>query len=321
MSEFAHAARAPSRYNSRMHLIPRVPCLVALALLACNNSTGSTGAASATDTSTTADTTGTPGTSMGPGDPTTGPGTTASTSIEPTTSPTDTETTSTTGEPDIQCSQYRKESDCELAGCEWTQVLAYTHNTQGCQGSFRDFCVPKNTSGAPTAVWKDENGDIDVLQFGHNPTDLGPEWQTCDCDGPLACLCTTTGLDCPDRLEAFCSTITGEGNCKNALASGSLVCSWFIVSKEGPLDGACDDPPWSGVCLPATKIGSNTCDPISLPYVDEGYCFGWTDPVFWREVDGIVEVTTKCGPEPIGWNLCTADNPDQPGECKCGCKV
>lgn len=303
-----------------MLLSPRVPCLVALALLACNTPTGPTTAASATETSTTTATTEGSGTTTGPGEPTTGPGTTAPTSTGPATSTTDT-TTSTTGEPELQCSIHTNESQCGLAGCDWIQVVSYSHGTQGCQGGFRDFCVPKTNAGGLTSVWRDEGGDIEVLQFGFNPTDLGPEWQVCDCDSPLACLCTATSLDCPERHEMFCSTITGEGNCKNALISGKLSCSWFIVSQEGPLDDACDDPPWGGVCLPATKIGSNTCDPISLPYIDEGYCFGWTDPVFWREVDGIVEVTTNCGPEPVGWNLCTADNPDQPGECKCGCKL
>jgi hypothetical protein len=160
-----------------------------------------------------------------------------------------------------------------------------------------------------------------VLQFVFTPTDLGPEWQVCDCDGPLACLCTGASLDCPERLADFCAPISGENNCTNAAASGKMVCGWFTTSDEGPLDGMCDDPPWQDRCLAGTDLKTNTCDPISLPYVDQGYCQGWTDPVYWRDRDGVIEVTTVCGPKPAGWTLCVADDPSQPDECKCGCKI
>jgi len=170
-------------------------------------------------------------------------------------------------------------------------------------------------------VWRDTDGAIEVLQFAFTPTDLGPDWNVCDCDGPLACLCTAATLDCPERLGEFCGVISGESSCSNAVAAGELACGWFTVSQEGPLDNMCDDPPWTQRCLPGTELGADTCDPISLPYVDQGYCQGWTDPVYWRDNDGIIEVTSDCGPKPTGWNLCVADDPTQPEECKCGCKI
>lgn len=248
---------------------------------------------------------------------------TTETSETPTTTGTSDPTTtdSTTGDPQQSCAQFKDANSCEQNSCEWAQIVGFSHGTQGCQGSIRDFCIPTKTSGGLTSMWKDEGGDIEVLQFGFTPTDLGPEWKECDCDGPLACLCTAATLDCPERLNDFCGRVTGQTSCTNAAAGGELVCGWFTVSQEGPLDGMCDDPPWQDVCLPATDIGSKTCDPISLPYIDQGYCQGWTDPVYWRDNEGIIEVTTVCGPDPVGWTLCVADDPNQPDECKCGCKI
>lgn len=279
-------------------------------VLACGDNGGATTATPGTDTSTST----TPQVTETTTDaPTTGT-TIAPTSTEAMTSGTG---TSTTGEPVSGCAQHTNASDCGLGGCEWTQIVGYTHGTQGCQGDIRDFCVPKDTSGGLTSMWNDENGDIEVVQFPFTPDHLPDTWKVCDCDSPLACLCTAAPLDCPDRLEAFCSTITSENSCKNAAAASELTCAWFNVSPEGPLDASCTGDPHGTICLPAAKIGENTCDPISLDY--PGWCDTWTQPVFWRDNDGTIEVTTVCGPEPLGWTLCVADDPDQPEECKCRC--
>lgn len=253
----------------------------------------------------------------------------SSTTAEPTTSSTGAPTTSTTavdssggssstGAPMPVCSAQMNESDCVNADCKWTQVVNYTHGTQGCQGNVRDWCIPKDTSGALTAVWRDNNGDTEVLQFPFEPTDLGPDWQTCGCDGPLACLCTAMPLDCPDRLPEFCGTITGENGCNSALAAGALVCSFFKVTAEGPNDGACAGDPYVNTCLPATNADANTCTQMPLPlYPNE--CGAAQDPIFWRDNNGTIEVTKKCGPVPIGWTQCAVDDMTQPSECKCAC--
>ncbi|WAS92097.1 hypothetical protein [Nannocystis punicea] len=287
-----------------------------LLVLGCGDN-GMNGFMPSTDSNNTTTEPVTTTTTMATGEPTTTTTTGTPTTTEDTASTTD---DSTTGPPPANCAQYTDENECG-SGCEWAQIVSYTHGTQGCQGDIRGFCVPTETSGGLTSVWRDDNGDIEVMQFPFTPTDLGPEWSVCDCDSPLACLCTSATLDCPERLEEFCGAITSENSCSNAAAAGQFACGWFTVSQEGPLDGACDDPPWEKVCLPGTDLSSNTCDEISLPYVDQGYCMGWTDPVYWREVDGIVEVTTICGPKPTGWTLCVADDPNQPDECKCGCKI
>lgn len=288
----------------------RLLACASLLVLACGDNGTNTTATPATDT-----------------EPATTVPSPTSTTSEATVDPTSTGTTDgtttddTTGAPQPACGQYTSEKECNSNGCEWAQIVGYTHGTQGCQGSIRDFCIPPNASGALTSVWRDHGGDIEVLQFGFNPTFLGDEWSVCDCDGPLACLCTATPLDCPERMEGFCGAVTSESACNNAAAGGQLVCGWFTVSQEGPLDGMCDDPPWKDMCLPATDVGSKTCESISLPYVEQGYCQGWTDPVFWRDNNGIIEVTTACGPDPVGWTLCVEDDPNQPEECKCGCKI
>lgn len=289
---------------TRMHLAYRLSLGVLLLAAACRDN-------GATTTATATETTGTGSTSVEP---------TTSTTAEPTTSttiePTGSTGSSSTGEPAPVCSEQKSEADCVNADCKWTTVVNYTHGTQGCQGNVRDFCVPKDTSGGLTAVWRDNGGDIEVVQFPFEPTDLGPEWQTCDCAGPLACLCTPLPLDCPDRLEEFCGTITGENGCENALVAGNLACGWFSVSPEGPADTMCTGDPQTNRCLPATGVGSMTCDPISLPYPN---CISWTTPVYWRDNGGVIEVTPSCGPEPTGWTKCVADDPNQPEECKCRC--
>jgi len=97
------------------------------------------------------------------------------------------------------------------------------------------------------------------------------------------------------------------------------VCGWFNVSEEGSPDASCDDAPAEDRCLPATALGSDTCDQLDLPY--PGVCQGPQDPIFWRDVDGVVELIKVCGPEPSGWTRCVADDPTQPEDCKCRCDL
>ncbi|MCY1055070.1 hypothetical protein [Nannocystis sp. SCPEA4] len=282
-----------------------------LLVLACNKGGGAGTDTDATDaTATEPPVTTTTTTTGGP--------TTDGTATTPTTTDGTTTTTesATTGAP-VQCSIYTDESACGQNGCEWAQILSYTHGTQGCLGDIHDFCVPKETSGGLTSVWRDIDGDIEVLQFTHTPTDLGPEWSVCDCDGPLACLCTAQTLDCPERMDEFCGLIGNDTSCTNAASGGNLVCGWFNVSKEGPPDPSCDDSPSEDRCLPGTNLGTNDCPKLALPYPN--VCQGEQNPIFWREVDGVVEVINVCGPEPIGWNRCVADDPNQPEDCKCRC--
>jgi hypothetical protein len=265
------------------------------------------------DTSTSGSPTSDPTSTTQSTDPTTSGSTTTTEGSSGTT----TEGSSTGGQPG-ECSQLMDQNTCNLApNCKWASVVSYTHGTQGCQGSIKDFCVPKDSDPAITSYWKDNNGDIEVLQFGFNPNDLGPDWKPCDCDGPLACLCTGAMLDCPDRLDDFCGAITGENGCTNAAAAGDLVCSWFRVRPTGPADVNCGDKAQFYTCLNATNVGSDTCENVKLPYPD--LCTLPEPPVFWHDVDGEIEITKSCGPVPVGWTQCLADDPNQPEDCKCLC--
>ena len=291
-----------------MHLAYRLHLGVLLLAAACgDNGTTTSTTASGTETTAAASTTVEP---------------TTSTTVEPTTSTTAADSSggsSSTGAPMPVCSEQKTEADCINSDCKWTQVVNYTHGTQGCQGNVRDWCIPKNTSGGLTSVWHDNNGDIEVLQFPFDPTDLGPDWQDCTCDGPLACLCTAAPLDCPDRLPEFCGIITNENGCDNALAAGNPACSFFKVYPEGPNDGACAGDPFVAQCMPATNVGANTCTqmPLTPNYPNE--CGAAQDPIFWRDNNGVIETTKICGPIPTGWTQCTGDDMTQPAECKCAC--
>lgn len=305
-------ARAPAglvAYTADMSLAYRSLSLCALLLAAgCGDSQGQP----TTDTPNPTTTETPPDPTTTTTEPTTTTGTTATTAPEETSSG-----STTTGGPALACGDLKDQFSCiSDETCEWAQVLAYTHGTQGCQGSIRDFCINKEQAGGLTVKWRENEGDIEVVRFEFDPSDLGDDWKTCDCDGPLACLCAGAELDCPERLEDFCTTITSENGCKNAAAADKLTCSWFSVSPEGPVDDKCTGDAQGNLCLPATGVSENTCDPIALPYPQ---CASWTDPVYYREVDGVVQVTTRCGPEPIGWTKCVPDDPAQPGECACRC--
>lgn len=52
-------------------------------------------------------------------------------------------------------------------------------------------------------------------------------------------------------------------------------------------------------------------------------CSSDQPPVYWRELDGVLEVAKFCGPVPLApeWTLCDiVDTPEQPDECKCLCQ-
>jgi hypothetical protein len=283
-----------------MTSLPRLLVVAAL-LLAC----GDDGADPTTST------TDPPATSTGV-DPTTGGGT--STGPEPTT-----DGTSSTGEPVVDCFGFADEAACTAdPACEWKPLVQYVHSGQGCVGNLVPYCVQRDGEGALSSWYLDQDGDTQVLQFEFTPTDLGPEWKPCGCDGPLACLCAFGAPDCPERIPEFCETVTNAASCaQGTLINNEVRCAWFSVSPEGPKDDQCTGDAQKGTCLEALNGAASTCDDAPLDYPQ---CQTWTDPVFWREQGGVVEVTTLCGPEPVGWTKCEpVDTPDQPDECGCRC--
>jgi hypothetical protein len=297
----------------------RLSLCTALLLAACPDNGNMTSAGPDTttgDTSTTTitPTTTTPTTTTMSSDPTTGDTTTTTTEGS---SGGSTAEGSTTGVQPGACSTITDKNTCGLtSNCKWGSVVSYSHGTKGCQGNLKEFCVPKDIDPMISSFWKDNNGDIEVLQFNFLPDDLGPDWKACDCDGPLACLCTGATLDCPDLLDGFCGGITDMDGCNNATASMANVCNWFRVRPTGPADASCGDKPQQYVCLNATGVGTTTCDNIKLPYPQ---CTLPENPVYWHDDGGNVEVTKSCGPEPVGWTKCLADDPNQPEDCKCLC--
>ena len=242
-----------------------------------------------------------------------------STSTGTGTTATPTTTGSSTGEPPKDsCTAVTSEAECKTNdACTWKGVVQYTHGNQGCQGSVVDFCVAKDPSGSPSAWYREFDGDAQVVEFGYTPDDLPGEWTECSCDGPLTCLCPSIAPDCPDRLDEFCGTVGSSVPCREVTTHGDLVCDWFSVSPEGPKDDTCADSAQENRCLPATNVGGQTCTPPAYSFQP---CETWPQDLFWREVNGVVEVITLCGPQPLGWTQCLGDDtPDQPDECKCRC--
>lgn len=282
-----------------MNLLARLtlPLCVALLLPACKDSE----AGETTTTTSGTTTTGTPAT------------TSSGTTALPTT------TGSSTGEPPKDsCTAVTSEAECNAKDmCTWKKVVQYTQGTQGCQGNVVDFCTAKNLSGSPSAWYREFDGDTQVVEFGYTPDDLPGEWTECSCEGPLACMCASIAPDCPDRLEEFCGTIGSQIACSQVTTHGDLVCDWFSVSPEGPKDDTCADSAEKSVCLPATNVGAKTCMPPTYTFQP---CQTWQQELFWREINGVIEVITSCGPQPLGWTQCLGDDTvDQPDECKCRC--
>jgi len=276
-------------------------------------STSATTSATATMTAptTAVDTTGAPPTTT---DGTTTDGTTAA-------DPTTTDGTTTGGPPPVLCASISDEILCKnTEPCKWGGIVSYAYGNQGCQGNVTPFCIDKDPAGAPTAWYREQDNDTQVVEFGYTPT-LDPEWKPCDCDGPLACLCTSVTEACPERQEDYCGFITTENGCDNVTFMGANTCDWFKVWPEGPKDDVCTQNLSKDRCLPATDVGKNMCTKTALPPFNACNPMSTYDPTFWREVDGVVEIITTCGPTPIGFTLCEAeDTPDQPDECTCNCQ-
>lgn len=244
---------------------------------------------------------------------------TTTTGTSPTSTGDTTGGSSTTGEPIGACIEYTQENDCKLdERCKWASVFTYTHGATGCQGDITELCTDK-TAGAPSTWYRGENGDYQVVGFDYVPTDLPPEWKECDCDGPLACFCAFNAPECPDRLGEFCGATTTDLACSSAVINGEFACGWFKIAPNGPIDGECTTQPSKFECLPADNAGSNECTKISYTY--DG-CGAAINPAFWREVDGVFEVTASCGPTPMApeWTPCVEPPAmGQPDDCACAC--
>lgn len=292
-----------------------------------------------TSTTTETDTTGTPATtSTGPEVPTTTetPPPTTSDSSTSGTSGTDTgtETTppttaaTTTGGDSVSCPTLNNEIECVNASdCKWSGVVSYTYSAQGCQGSISDFCVDKTPTGGATAWWRMVDDAPQVVEFMYAPEDLDPEWQACDCDGPLACLCTSVTADCPERLDEFCGINITDLGCSAATFKSEPVCSWLQLSPEGAPDDTCAVKQAYNRCVPAVDADATKCEKSDLPnipgtpYENCNPGSNPQNPVYWRDNEGTIEVVQVCGPAPIGFTRCEAvDTPEQPDECGCLCK-
>jgi hypothetical protein len=219
------------------------------------------------------------------------------------------------------CPAFDSEQTCVASqDCKWSGVVEFTYSAQGCQGGIVDFCIPKKLAGSATAWYREFDGATQVVEFGYTPTDLDETWKQCDCDGPLACLCTSVTEDCPDRQDEFCGVNITQLGCSNATFKGDRVCGWFQVSPEGVPDDMCALNPKQERCLPAVDADLVGCNAEKAPLPPP--CIGsQLDPVYWHEnEDGIIEVAKACGPKPLGWTHCESeDTPEQPGECTCLC--
>jgi hypothetical protein len=244
-----------------------------------------------------------------------------STSTGTGTTATPTTTGSSTGEPPKDsCTAVTSEAECKTKEmCTWKGVVQYTHGNLGLPGQRRRLLRrPGPPTGAASAWYREFDGDTQVVEFSYTPDDLPGEWMECGCDGPLTCLCPSIAPDLPGspgrvlwhrRLERPVQ--------REVTTHGDLVCDWFSVSPEGPKDDTCADSAQENRCLPATNVGGQTCTPPAYTFQP---CETWPQDLFWREVNGVVEVITICGPQPLGWTQCLGDDtPDQPDECKCRC--
>jgi hypothetical protein len=245
---------------------------------------------------------------------TTDPTTTGDTTGTPTTSGAE----SSTGEPAHSCLIHADQAACtQDPQCQWKGAVQLNYGAQGCQGSISEFCIEKDQAGGASAWYHDVGGQPQVVEFGYTPAGLDPEWKPCTCDGPLGCLCSSVSEDCPERLDEFCGGISTEMGCELASIKESSRCAWLSLSSEGPNDGLCADGAQTDKCIPAANGDATMCMPPVYTYPE---CIGFTKEVFWRDNDGIIDTVVACGPQPIGYTRCEADDtPEQPDECKCRC--
>ncbi len=303
-------------------------CLLLLPACPSNGNTSTTTEGDPTGT-TASNTTGpdVPTTTLVP--PTTGDTTTGTTGTSTGSDSGDTTnqtTDATTGTP-IACSTLATMIECvNNDACKWSGVVSYTYSAQGCQGSITNFCVDKTPSGAATAWYRPVDDTPQVLEFMYAPDDLGPEWAQCDCNGPLACLCTSVTEDCPERLGEFCNVNITALGCSAATFKGNPVCSWLQLSPEGPADDTCAVKQKYSQCLPAMDAGSVKCEKSDMPnipgtpYENCNPGNNPQNPVYWRDNEGTIELVQICGPVPLGFTRCEPmDTVDQPDECGCLC--
>ena len=228
----------------------------------------------------------------------------------------------TTGGAIPSCLSYTDVNTCTAdERCKWDAVFTYTHGTNGCQGDVVMRCVD-DMAGAPSTWYYGNDPDYQVVGFEYTPTDVPDDYKLCDCEGPLACLCAFNAPDCPDRLGDFCGTTTSELACEGAVINGEFACGWFTTSPEGPLDDMCTQQALKKQCLPATMAGSNECTKVDYGMLSPK-CSVDIPPAYWREFNGVIEITTSCGPVPPSpeWTLCDpVDTPEQPDECGCACE-
>lgn len=275
---------------------------------------------------TTGDTTvPTTGTASNPSEPTTTEATTGITTTGDDTSTGD--GSSSTGEPALACTDLDNEDACKAEPeCKWGGVVGFDYGAKGCQGSISQFCIAKKPAGSASAWYREVNGETQVVEFAYTPTDLDAAWTPCDCDGPLACLCTSVTADCPDRQDQFCGVNITPDGCKNASIKGTGVCGWFAVKAAGPKDDTCTADVKHDRCIPAFETDKVGCKDELAPLPpypdvnDQPMCTGDKTPVYWRDKDNLLELTEACGPKPLGWTRCESeDTLEQPDECKCLC--
>ncbi len=242
--------------------------------------------------------------------------TTGETTGTPTT--TGAESSSSSGEPAHSCLVYTDEATCkDDAQCQWKGVVQHEYGAQGCQGSITELCIEREPTGGASAWYRELGQDTQVVEFAYTPQNLDPSWLPCTCDGPLACLCSSVTEDCPDRLDEFCGGITTNMGCGLANIRGTARCSWLTLSAEGPPDMMCADSAYQIQCMPADNADAVTC---TAPAYSFEPCIGFNQEVFWRDNAGIIELIATCGPQPLGFTRCEADDTaEQPDDCKCRC--
>lgn len=305
----------------RPYCLPLLLGATLLAPLACKSDTAETTTGGEASSSTASSTTGTatvPTSSSGTSEPPTSTGEATGTTTGTTTGEA---TTTTGGPPPVVCTAITDEILCKNTDeCKWGGVVSYAFGNQGCQGNITPFCVDKTVAGAASAWYREQDGDTQVLEFGYTPA-LEADWKQCDCNGPLACLCTSVTEACPERQEDYCGFITTELGCDNLTFMGNNTCAWFKVWPEGANDDTCTQNLSKDRCLPATDVGKKTCTKTNLPAFNACNPNLTYDPTYWREADGTVEIITSCGPVPVGFTQCEAvDTPEQPDECTCECQ-
>ncbi len=227
---------------------------------------------------------------------------------------------SSSGEPaEPDCVTLGDEASCAAnPECAWKSVVQFTHGAQGCAGSITPLCVQKEQLGGASAWYRDFGGDPQVIEYTYDPGYLGPEWTECGCDGPLACLCTSVTADCPERLDDFCGAINTELGCNSSTIKGDPRCGYLRISPEGPADLDCSDVAFKDTCVPVDNGGAKDCP--DKPIYTFGNCGTYSEQIFWRDNAGTIEITSACGPQPVGWTACEADDtPEQPDECACIC--